>query len=226
MLCAMPPTIRYCFLLSVFDLLCWESSHFMLSSYACEQSLVMWIEIIYSKDFDLLTLCSLYKKAMPDSSTMTTFGIPGTLLYLDRHVSLKVGGKLCFPASWLSIIYLCFTGMSLCHLSEFFVSCIQLCWKGSSSQTGTFCCPGTGGQPCEPGPGEGKWHLIWSMVLNPFLAQLVKKTKRGWSYIWQQWLDVQCKYSSICDLYNLKSPHNSTYINVHSSWNKYMWWMT
>lgn len=69
----------------------------MLSSYACEQSLVMWIEIIYSKDFDLLTLCSLYKKAMPDSSTMTTFGIPGTLLHLDRHVLLKVGGKIMFP---------------------------------------------------------------------------------------------------------------------------------
>lgn len=74
----------------------------MLSAYSCEQLLLMWIEIIlYSKAFDLLILCSLYKKVMPVSSTMTTFGIPGTLLYFDRHVSLKVGGELCFPASWL-----------------------------------------------------------------------------------------------------------------------------
>ena len=50
-----------------------------------------------------------------------------------------------------------------------------------------------------------QYHFIWSMILNPYVAQPTKKRKWKKSHMWQRWLDLCGMHLSLGHLYKLKS---------------------
>lgn len=63
-----------------------------------------------------------------------------------------------------------------------------------------------------------KWYFIWSMILNSYVVQPIKRRKWYYSLLWQQRLEIYVMYLSLGHSYKLRSLYDSICIYSMCKW--------